>query len=80
MCYADLDKDVDNRLYRFSNAELGLHEEETGMAGSRTRAEHTFAKALPAKKQIVVYGSTESAVRVLALLRENGFPVGATLL
>ncbi|MDR1468453.1 MAG: electron transfer flavoprotein subunit beta/FixA family protein [Spirochaetaceae bacterium] len=72
--YADLDKDVDDRLYRLSNAALGLKPEETGLAGSRTRVERTFAKTLPAKKQTVVYGSGESAAQVLALLRENGFP------
>ncbi|MDR0376804.1 MAG: hypothetical protein LBH70_03330 [Spirochaetaceae bacterium] len=72
--YADLDKDVDDRLYRLSNAELGLKPEETGLSGSRTRVARTFAKTLPPKKQTLVYGSAESAARVLALLRENGFP------
>jgi electron transfer flavoprotein beta subunit len=75
--YADLDKDVDNRLYRISNAELALNPEETGLAGSRTRVERTFARTLPSKKQIVVYGSAEGAAQVLALLRENGFPADA---
>jgi electron transfer flavoprotein beta subunit len=72
--YADLDKDVDDRLYRISNAELGLGQEETGLAASHTRVERTFVKTLPPKKQTVVYGSAEGAARVLALLRENGFP------
>ncbi|MDR0638390.1 MAG: electron transfer flavoprotein subunit beta/FixA family protein [Spirochaetaceae bacterium] len=75
--YADLDKDVDDRLYRLSNAELGLKQEETGLAGSRTRVARTFAKPLPSKKQTVVYGSAESAAQVLALLRERGFPAEA---
>jgi electron transfer flavoprotein beta subunit len=71
--YADLDKDVDDCLYRLSGVELGLKQEETGLAGSRTRVERTFAKTLPPKKQSVVYGSAEGAAQVLALLQENGF-------
>jgi electron transfer flavoprotein beta subunit len=72
--YADLDKDVDDRLIRLSNAELGLKPEERGLPGSRTHVARSFAKTLPAKKQTVVYGSVEGAARVLELLRENGFP------
>jgi len=69
--YADLDRDVDDRLTILSCADLGFSPED--VPASKTRVKRTFVKKLPARERTVVHGAAAGAEAVYRLLKAEGF-------
>lgn len=71
--YKDLELEVRNQVSIISNRELGFSEEETGLQGSLTKVNRTYARKLQKKEKIVVANDEEGIETVYRFLKSKGF-------
>ena len=71
--YADLSKDVRDRIEIIDNETLRFQPNEVGIKGSLTQISSTFVKTLEKKKKLVVKSDEEGIELVYSFLKEKGF-------
>jgi len=74
--YADIDLDVDDKIKIISGAELGLAENETGLAGSKTVVKKAYAPEDTRGKTVFVAADKEGVEFVHQFLKDKGYVDG----
>ncbi|MDF3000300.1 MAG: Electron transfer flavoprotein alpha/beta-subunit [Bacillota bacterium] len=71
--YAELSRDVKDRIQIIDNAQLGLATEQIGIGGSLTQISSTFVKSMEKKERRIVRNDEEGIDLVYSFLKERGF-------
>lgn len=71
--YEDFQRDVSDKMEILTNQDLGLKEEEVGLAGSLTEVSRTFMKEIAQKDSITVKNDEEGIEAVYQFLKEKGY-------
>jgi electron transfer flavoprotein beta subunit len=71
--YADMDRDVDDRIRIITNEDLEFRQDEIGIGGSLTRVVRTWAKTIPYKEKVVLRDDEEGVETVYKFLAANNF-------
>lgn len=71
--YADLQKDVSDKLTILTNKELGIDSTHIGLEGSLTKVVHTYEANSRIREKTVVEADDEGIEFVFSYLKERGF-------